>query len=152
MELLVAIIINILTAFPKNTQKDTIFLSPSDFTVIEDSRCYVRLRISTDTLSSRIVQSTEAVIMFYIDSNKYIAKGKHLLLAASDPSNCNAYFYFYKDQNVSIQKNVLTLHTCFDSGPDIQIKHRKRKPLNRRRYYQKYYFPKSQKYYPQKNQ
>ena len=152
MELLVAIIINVLTAFPKNTQKDTIFLSPSDFTVIEDSGCYIRLQINSDTLSSRIVQSPEAVIVFSIDSKKYIAKGKHPFLAASDPSNCNAYFCYYKDQNVSIQKNVLTLHTCFDKGPDVQIKHRKHKPINRRRYFQKYYFPNSQKYYPQKSQ
>lgn len=151
MELLVAILINVLTALPQNTQKDTIFLSPSDFTVIVDSGCYVRLQISSDTLSARIAQSPEAIIVFSIGSCHYIAKGKHPFLAASDPSNCNAYFCYYKDQNVSIQKNILTLHTCFDKGPEIQIKHRKRKPLNRRRYFQKYYFPNSQKYHPQKS-
>ena len=141
MELLVAIIINFLTAFPQNTQKDTIFLNSRDYTVIEDSACFVRLRISSDTLSSRISQSPEAVIVFSIDSNKYIARGKHILFAASDPSNCNAYFYYCKDRNISIQNDILILHTCFYLGPDLQIKHRKGKPINRRRYFQKYYFP-----------
>lgn len=151
MDLLVAILINVLTAFSPDTQKDTIFLSPSDFVVIEDSVCYIRLKISSDTLSARIAQSPEAVILFSKDSNKYIARGKHPFLAASDPSNCNAYFYYYKNLNISIQKNVLTLHTCIDRGPDLQIKHRRRKPLNRRRYFQKYYFPNSPKYYPLKS-
>ncbi len=151
MELLVAIIINVLTAFPQNTQKDTIFLNSRDFTVVDDSACFVRLKISSDTLSSRIVQSPEAVIVFFIDSNKYIARGKHIVFAASDPSNCNAYFYYYKDRNVSIQNNVLKLYTCFYLGRDLQIKHRKRKPLNRRRYFQKYYFPNSPIYYSPNN-
>lgn len=151
MELLVAIIINVLTVFFQNTQKDTFFFNSNDFTVVEDSACFVRLKISSDTLSSRIVQSPEAVIVFSIDSNKYIARGKHIVFSASDPSNCNAYFYYYKDRNVSIRNNILTLHTCFVVDPEIKIKHRKRKPLNRRRYIQKYYFQNSPIYYSQNN-
>ena len=124
----VEFLINFDDKFLPNIQKDTIFLNSNDFTVVEDSACLVRLKISSDTLSSRIVQSPEAVIVFSIDSNKYIARGKHIIFAASDPSNCNAYFCYLKDRNVSIQNNILTLHTCFVVDPEIKIKPKKYKP------------------------
>jgi hypothetical protein len=90
------------------SQQDTIFLQCNDFKVLVNEKYYLDIEITQDYKIKEIAKIKKPIFCFYIEGQKYIAKGNELL-KSSVPENCD-YFYPIDEQgNVVLFKGKLSL-------------------------------------------
>jgi hypothetical protein len=90
------------------SQQDTIVLQCNDFRILVNSKYHLDIEFIRENKIKEIANAKNPIFCFYIENQKYIAKGNEIL-KSSVPANCD-YFYPIDEQGkVVLFKNKLSL-------------------------------------------
>ena len=89
-------------------KQDTIFLEHSDFKILANDTFHLDIEITQVKKIKEIIKEKNPIFCFYIQEQKYIAKGNDIL-QSSVPENCNCFYPIDNEGNVILFKNKLSL-------------------------------------------
>jgi hypothetical protein len=88
------------------SQQDTIVLQCNDFKVLVNEKYYLDIEITQEYKIKEIAKIKKPIFCFYIEGQKYIAKGNELL-KSSVPENCNCFYVLDIQDKLVLTDNKL---------------------------------------------
>lgn len=90
------------------SQQDTVFLQCSDFKILANDRYHLDIEFIQENKIKEIAKTKKPIFCFYIEGQKYIAKGNEII-KSSVPENCDYFYPIDEQEKVVLFNNKLSL-------------------------------------------
>ena len=90
------------------SQQDTIFLQCNDFKILANDKYHLDIEFIQENKIKEIAKTKKPIFCFYIEGQKYIAKGNEII-KSSVPENCDYFYPIDEQEKVVLFNNKLSL-------------------------------------------